>query len=296
MAQNGLAQPAFLKPKGVGRPGGIQPVNKILLFQWFDCRDPTRRVEFETCIEHNLTIGFDEFIIFNESTAPRYFDSTGGGRVTNIETNKRLTFRDYLQVVNTPTNRDTLIVLTNTDIRLDKAILDLGSIMRTNDFLCFSRYEADGRLKDAPWCTQDVWAMLSQPVSNGIIFQSDIPIGMPGCELRFSEIMFGAGYSIFNPALDVRHSHLHSHQVAHDENNRVYGAYLFTPPCTIAAFSAKEPGCMGQPVYLTKFSQQPSQIEPPAVQDRGSEQPKRNDPCPCGSGRKFKHCHGAYRK
>ncbi|MEM9971159.1 MAG: SEC-C metal-binding domain-containing protein, partial [Pseudomonadota bacterium] len=21
--------------------------------------------------------------------------------------------------------------------------------------------------------------------------------------------------------------------------------------------------------------------------------PGRNDPCPCGSGRKFKHCHGA---
>ncbi|MFV0302606.1 MAG: SEC-C metal-binding domain-containing protein, partial [Paracoccus sp. (in: a-proteobacteria)] len=21
--------------------------------------------------------------------------------------------------------------------------------------------------------------------------------------------------------------------------------------------------------------------------------PSRNDPCPCGSGRKFKHCHGA---
>ena len=22
--------------------------------------------------------------------------------------------------------------------------------------------------------------------------------------------------------------------------------------------------------------------------------PSRNDPCPCGSGKKFKHCHGAY--
>ncbi|MCK5761666.1 MAG: SEC-C domain-containing protein, partial [Candidatus Izimaplasma sp.] len=20
--------------------------------------------------------------------------------------------------------------------------------------------------------------------------------------------------------------------------------------------------------------------------------PKRNDPCPCGSGKKYKHCHG----
>ena len=22
--------------------------------------------------------------------------------------------------------------------------------------------------------------------------------------------------------------------------------------------------------------------------------PGRNDPCPCGSGKKFKHCHGSY--
>ena len=22
--------------------------------------------------------------------------------------------------------------------------------------------------------------------------------------------------------------------------------------------------------------------------------PGRNDPCPCGSGKKFKHCHGAF--
>ncbi|WP_421952362.1 SEC-C metal-binding domain-containing protein [Pelagibacterium sp.] len=21
---------------------------------------------------------------------------------------------------------------------------------------------------------------------------------------------------------------------------------------------------------------------------------RRNDPCPCGSGKKFKHCHGAF--
>ena len=29
----------------------------------------------------------------------------------------------------------------------------------------------------------------------------------------------------------------------------------------------------------------------PVQQRRRSAQPGRNDPCPCGSGRKFKHCH-----
>ena len=29
--------------------------------------------------------------------------------------------------------------------------------------------------------------------------------------------------------------------------------------------------------------------------DRGTwGNPGRNDPCPCGSGKKFKHCHGRY--
>jgi len=25
---------------------------------------------------------------------------------------------------------------------------------------------------------------------------------------------------------------------------------------------------------------------------RGAEKVGRNDPCPCGSGKKYKHCHG----
>jgi hypothetical protein len=31
---------------------------------------------------------------------------------------------------------------------------------------------------------------------------------------------------------------------------------------------------------------------PPAERSFGVDQVGRNDPCPCGSGRKFKHCHG----
>ncbi|MCR5856483.1 SEC-C domain-containing protein [Mesorhizobium sp. J428] len=25
-----------------------------------------------------------------------------------------------------------------------------------------------------------------------------------------------------------------------------------------------------------------------------NDAPGRNEPCPCGSGKKFKHCHGAF--
>ena len=29
---------------------------------------------------------------------------------------------------------------------------------------------------------------------------------------------------------------------------------------------------------------------------RGERKVGRNEPCPCGSGRKFKHCHGALQR
>jgi preprotein translocase subunit SecA len=42
----------------------------------------------------------------------------------------------------------------------------------------------------------------------------------------------------------------------------------------------------------------PSAVETPAGSRaapfvRGERKVGRNEPCPCGSGRKFKHCHGA---
>ena len=35
-------------------------------------------------------------------------------------------------------------------------------------------------------------------------------------------------------------------------------------------------------------TREPQKQEPIRVQKK----PGRNDPCPCGSGKKFKHCHG----
>jgi len=41
-------------------------------------------------------------------------------------------------------------------------------------------------------------------------------------------------------------------------------------------------------------SAQPTRLPAPSAEFSGSAMPKvgRNDPCPCGSGRKYKHCHG----
>ena len=52
------------------------------------------------------------------------------------------------------------------------------------------------------------------------------------------------------------------------------------------------PAQTGRPPRRLGAGQQPAQPEPAAPYVR--EQPKvgRNQPCPCGSGKKFKHCHG----
>jgi uncharacterized protein YecA (UPF0149 family) len=35
-----------------------------------------------------------------------------------------------------------------------------------------------------------------------------------------------------------------------------------------------------------------AEVEKPVVRDSAFERAGRNDPCPCGSGKKFKFCHG----
>jgi preprotein translocase subunit SecA len=45
-----------------------------------------------------------------------------------------------------------------------------------------------------------------------------------------------------------------------------------------------------------ELSQAPEEAEPAAPFVRGERKVGRNEPCPCGSGRKFKHCHGALQR
>jgi preprotein translocase subunit SecA len=44
---------------------------------------------------------------------------------------------------------------------------------------------------------------------------------------------------------------------------------------------------------FTQARQGGSVSQTPIVQHRATDEPGRNDPCPCGSGKKYKRCHGA---
>jgi preprotein translocase subunit SecA len=65
---------------------------------------------------------------------------------------------------------------------------------------------------------------------------------------------------------------------------------LHAAPPPLAAPEAAEPGQAGVAGEVAP----PAAAAPPAEPFvRGDRKVGRNEPCPCGSGRKFKHCHGA---
>ena len=222
-------------------------MKKILIFQWFDCQDGIRRQELTDCINHNLAIGFDEVIIFNDSVEPAFF----GQNVQNILSNSRITYRDYINILNDENNYGSFVVLTNTDIKLDRNILTLKEVAKEKILLAMSRYESNEKLTEFPWSSQDVWAARSQPIHKGVLHQCNIPLGVPGCELRFSEMLFNTGFMVFNPCLDIKNVHVHSNQNSHKDENRIYGAYLFTPACTLSDIKSGNSAIMPTPYYLT---------------------------------------------
>ena len=70
----------------------------------------------------------------------------------------------------------------------------------------------------------------------------------------------------------------------------------------IDATTGQDEGDNGQPIFGTMNFEDQAVIEKPAKKavKRNPKKPEtwgkvnRNDDCPCGSGKKFKHCHGAY--
>ena len=226
------------------------------MFQWFDCIDEVRKKEFIDCINHNLNIGFDEVIIFNDKVQPAFF----GDGIKNISSNTRLTYRDYIDLVNDVSNYGSLIVLTNTDIKIDTNIFNLAEVMKPVDFICMSRYEENGVIATSPAFTQDTWAILSQPVHNSIIHQSSIPLGIPGCENRFSEILFTVGFRVYNPSLDIKNIHIHRVPSVHKNENRVFGTILTIPPCYVEDIKNGFVKEYPRPFYLTAFHDGPINI------------------------------------
>lgn len=221
-------------------------MKKILVFQWFDCKDEARRKEFVECINHNLSLDFDQFIILNDSTPPMFL----GDKIQNIQTNSRMTFLDWVTILNDPSNFGSAICLTNTDIKLDPSMPSKCSAIGQNQLVALSRYEKNGELAASPWATQDTWIAISQPIHKSIVYQSGIPLGVPGCENRIAELFFNVGFEVINPCLDILNMHIQQIDSIHELKNKVGGIYLVIPPSNI-----QQPGTYPppMPMYFVSF-------------------------------------------
>jgi preprotein translocase subunit SecA len=69
----------------------------------------------------------------------------------------------------------------------------------------------------------------------------------------------------------------------HGDHSALEDAREFTP----------EGSGAGSSTTFTQARQGGSVTQTPIVQHRATDTPGRNDPCPCGSGKKYKRCHGA---
>ena len=68
---------------------------------------------------------------------------------------------------------------------------------------------------------------------------------------------------------------------------------VVTPPTRVNRSSEPEPvGAEAQAAAVRKAAESVSQPQKVETFQRDTAKVKRNDPCPCGSGKKFKHCHG----
>lgn len=221
-----------------------------LIIQSYIANSKERQAEINHCVAENMKIPFDEVIVYGDNS----FITEEGHRIVKKLTKSRLTFRSFLQEVSSRESLEGFCVLTNSDIILDKGILDKCSRIPTSVLLSISRHEQIGGLVPGPHCSQDTWVLRNQKIRDPLIQASDLPLGTPGCELRFAELMYSSGFKVFNPSLSVNNLHLHSGATRHNDDERHYGAYLFTHPCNLRDVGLESADHTGYPVYLKSGS------------------------------------------
>ena len=221
-----------------------------LITEHFDPVCPLRRAEIRDCKDHNYSINFSRIIEFTDESTLR--ESRRG--VIGLNLSRRLRFSDFLDFVDRNQNEQGLAVLTNTDIFLDQSILSQCLDIPKDVLLAITRYEADDSLAKDPWCTQDTCVMRFQPIHRSAITSSQFNLGVPGCELRFAEALYSTGFDVYNPCLSIFNRHNHKISSTHDSRQRLYGAYVFTAPCSIEQVLSKDEQTKGKLVYLRDTS------------------------------------------
>ena len=221
-----------------------------LLYDYFSAASVERQQELDYCLRQNLSLDFSRIILFGD----KQFSGIDSKMVVRIPLQERLTFSDFLEYVHANRNSEGIAVFTNSDIVIDKTLIDSVSQLKFGVVLAISRYESIDTLANDPWCTQDTWVLRLQPIHISARLSTKFPLGKPGCELRFAEALYSVGFSIFNPCLSIRNLHVHSLASNHNDEFRLYGSYIFTPPCLMEQAANNDQSVIGRLVYLRRDS------------------------------------------
>jgi preprotein translocase subunit SecA len=82
-------------------------------------------------------------------------------------------------------------------------------------------------------------------------------------------------------------------QVQPDDQASLAGAQYQAPDDPVQGSSGMQRALAPEePQAAPRAAAEPAEVERPVVKDSAFERAGRNDPCPCGSGKKFKFCHG----
>ncbi|WP_338430023.1 hypothetical protein [Synechococcus elongatus] len=202
-----------------------------LCFQYYDSGNLERQQEIDYVLMENLKLPFNNYFIFID---PDLEFPSNDCRITYISLEGRLKFSDFLELVNSIP--DQFFVLINSDIRLDYSIFKAKSYLQVNMMFALTRYEGNGELAyaDNPRISQDTWMIISQNIPETLIEQTNIKLGIPGCENRFAAIFAAYGFEVWNPCLDVKTCHYHQSAYRTTKSyDRYWGLYLEPSPCML---------------------------------------------------------------
>lgn len=219
-----------------------------LVYDVYTPKVEERKSEINECIISNFNIMFDHVVLFGESKNQTNYKST----FIHSGNGNRLKFSDFLEFINANRFAEGVAVLTNSDIKLDTKIIELTSDLEKNILLAISRYELSNELAENPSVTQDTWILKFQPIHFSAIAATQFFLGTPGCELRFAEALYAAGFTVYNPCLSIRNTHIQKTPSQHYPDERYFGAYIVTPPCYLEDIKNRDNSREGKLVYLRR--------------------------------------------
>ena len=209
----------------------------VWISQYYNSGDQERQAEIdETMLANTRQPWVEKIVLFTNTESP----SLVGEKIEIIKITERLHFREILVYISRQ-KRDceNVYCITNSDIILTDDIIKIVPRILQKQLIALTRWEIGKRFsyEFLPEITQDTWIIRDADFSDVAKLMDCIPLGIPGCDNRFSRIMHDAGFIIWNPCLNVKTFHNHrSGRRSYTIDSRVQGDYFFPLECSKEQF------------------------------------------------------------